>query len=115
MLIICMISEICNSLIVASTSTRQIPDADMLVELAVTFKALAHPGRLAMVHALADGPVCACDLAKVANSSNSTASRHLTVLRHAGIISSSRRGQQIFYTLERPCLLQIMDCSVFRS
>ncbi len=91
-------------------TTPQIPDEQTLIDLAETFKALGHPARLAIAHALADGPVCACELANIAHSSNSTTSRHLTVLRHAGIISKSRQGQQIFYTLERPCLLSMMNC-----
>jgi len=95
-----------------TTSNKlQIPDEPTLNRLAETFKALAHPARLSIVHALADGPVCACELAEIAKSTNSTTSRHLTVLRHAGIISKSRRGQQIFYKLERPCILEIMTCN----
>lgn len=86
------------------------PCQSTLDKLAETFKAMAHPVRVAIVHALADGPICAYDLADVANSSASTTSRHLTVLRHAGIISNDRQGQQIFYRLERPCILTLMDC-----
>jgi DNA-binding transcriptional ArsR family regulator len=86
------------------------PCRQTLDTLADTFKALAHPARLAIVHALADGPICAYDLSEIADSSASTTSRHLTVLRHAGIISKSREGQQIFYQLERPCVLTFMDC-----
>lgn len=87
-----------------------IPCSNTRESLAETFKALAHPARLAIVYALADGPVCACDLAEVADSSASTTSRHLTVLRHAGIISHSRQGQMIFYKLEQPCVLSFMQC-----
>jgi len=86
------------------------PSRQTLDTLADTFKALAHPARLAIVYALAEGPLCACDLSGIAASSASTTSRHLTVLRHAGIISNSRKGQQIFYQLERPCILTFMDC-----
>ena len=81
-----------------------------LVAQAETFKALAHPARLAIVHALANGPVCACDLAEVAASTPSTTSRHLSVLRHAGVVSCTRDGKKIFYQLDRPCVLTFMDC-----
>jgi len=81
-----------------------------LKKQAETFKALAHPARLAIVHALSDGPICACDLANVADSTASTTSRHLTVLRHAGVISCTREGKKIFYQLDRPCVLTFMDC-----
>lgn len=87
-----------------------IPDATQLADLAETFKALAHPARLAIVHALADGPVCACELADIAKSTASTTSRHLTVLRHAGIIANERHGKEIHYQLARSCVLQFMDC-----
>lgn len=88
----------------------KIPCQPTLDQLAETFKALAHPARLAIVYALAEQPVCACELAEIADSSNSTTSRHLTVLRQAGIISNQRRGQQIFYKLEQPCVLTFMQC-----
>ena len=90
--------------------TTKRPDEKMLHNQAETFKALAHPARLAIVYALADGPVCACELADIAKSTNSTTSRHLTVLRHAGIISSERHGKEIHYTLERPCVLTFTEC-----
>ena len=74
------------------------------------FKALGHPGRMAIIHALADGPVCACELAGVAGCSPPTASRHLGVLRQAGLVSDERRGQQIFYQLSFPCVLAFAEC-----
>lgn len=89
-----------------------LPSNSLIASQAETFKALAHPARVTIVHALgnAEEPVCACDLAEVAMSTPSTASRHLGVLRQAGIVSSQRRGQQIFYRLERPCVLTFMEC-----
>jgi ArsR family transcriptional regulator len=40
----------------------------------------------------------------------STVSRHLTVLRNAGLIADERRGAQIFYNLCAPCILEFMNC-----
>ncbi len=77
---------------------------------AEVFKALGHEGRMAIIHALAGGPVCACKLAEAAGCGLSTASRHLTVLKHAGLIADERRGQQIFYRLACPCVLTFADC-----
>ena len=77
---------------------------------AEVFKALAHPGRMAIVHALAGEPVCACLLAEAAGCTASTASRHLTVLRHAGVIADERRGQKVFYHLSIPCVLRFGEC-----
>ena len=77
---------------------------------AEVFKALGHPGRMAIVHALAGGEICACELASVAGCAASTASRHLQVLRHAGLITDERRGQQIMYRLTCPCVVTFAQC-----
>lgn len=77
---------------------------------AEVFKSLGHPGRMAILHALADGPVCACELAAAAGCSAPTASRHLQVLRQAGVIADERRGQQIFYRLVLGCALKFAMC-----
>lgn len=63
-----------------------------------------------MLHALKDGPVCACKLAEAAGCEPSTASRHLTVLRHAGVVAAERRGQQIFYRLALDCVVKFAAC-----
>jgi ArsR family transcriptional regulator len=86
------------------------PTKAVLKRQAEVFKALGHPGRMAIVHALGNGEVCACELAAVAGVAASTASRHLGVLRQAGLIEDERRGQQIFYRLTCPCVLTFGDC-----
>jgi len=64
-----------------------------------------------VVRALArDGETCACDLVKACGLGGSTVSRHLSVLREAGVIRSEKRGLQIFYTLARPCIARFIDC-----
>jgi DNA-binding transcriptional ArsR family regulator len=86
------------------------PTKAALKRQAEVFKALGHPGRMAIVHALAGGEICACELAAVAGCAPSTASRHLQVLRHAGLIADERRGQQIIYRLTCPCVVTFAHC-----
>ncbi len=86
------------------------PTQMVLKRQAEVFKALGHPGRMAIVHALGHGEVCACELAAVAGVAASTASRHLSVLRNAELIADERRGQQIFYRLTCPCVLSFGEC-----
>ena len=94
----------------ASSSSSVKPTQAALKRQAEVFKALGHPGRMAIVHALGHGEVCACELAAVAGVGASTASRHLGVLRQAGLIEDERRGQQIFYRLTCPCVLTFAQC-----
>lgn len=73
-------------------------------------KALAHPTRLFLVEALSEGEQCVCDLTARIGDDISTVSKHLTLLREAGVVSGERRGQQIFYSLRVPCVLDIFHC-----
>lgn len=62
--------------------------------------ALADPTRLAIVRQLAqDTETCACDFTACCDVGQPTVSHHLRVLREAGIVTSERRGQWIYYRL----------------
>ena len=62
--------------------------------------ALADPTRLAIVRQLAqDMETCACDFTSCCDVGQPTVSHHLRVLREAGVVTSERRGQWIFYKL----------------
>jgi len=74
------------------------------------FKALAHPSRLFIVEELAKGERCVCTLAEMVGSDISTVSRHLAVLRNAGIIGSEKRANRVFYHLRVPCVLHFFGC-----
>jgi len=74
------------------------------------FKALGHPARLAMITALGKGERCVCELQELVGSDMSTVSKHLTVLRAAGLVDSDKRGKQVFYSLRLPCTLGFLDC-----
>jgi ArsR family transcriptional regulator len=73
-------------------------------------KALAHPSRLAMVDALAEGERCVCDLQALVGADMSTVSKHLTLLKNAGVVLSDKRGLQVWYRLRVPCLLDFFTC-----
>lgn len=73
-------------------------------------KALAHPSRLLMIDALAKGERCVCELRELVGSDISTVSKHLSVLKNAGIVSDEKRGQQVFYTLRVHCVMKFFDC-----
>jgi ArsR family transcriptional regulator len=73
-------------------------------------KALAHPTRLWMVERLADGERCVCEFADAVDADFSTVSKHLALLRQAGIVEDEKRGKQVFYRLKVPCVIKFMSC-----
>ncbi|QLE86242.1 winged helix-turn-helix transcriptional regulator [Shewanella sp. Scap07] len=81
-----------------------------LTARAAVLKALAHPTRLWLVEQLQQQERCVCELTDGVNADISTVSKHLSVLRQAGIISSRREGKQIYYRLQTPCLLKMLSC-----
>jgi len=80
-------------------------------------KALAHPTRLFIVDELSRGERCVCELTEMIGADTSTVSKHLSVLRNAGIVLDDKRGVQIFYKLRVPCILDFFGCveTVIRS
>src|ERR671938_957596 len=69
-------------------------------ELALRFKALADPTRVAIVNRLAAADeCCVCDLTDAFVLSQPTISHHLRILREAGLVESSRRGTWAYYRL----------------
>jgi len=73
-------------------------------------KALAQSARLGMVESLAGGEKCVCALVEEAGLDFSTVSKHLTVLRNAGIVESDKRGKWVWYRLKVPCITGFLDC-----
>jgi len=75
-------------------------------------KALAHPARVLIVNALTDGDRCVCQLNELVAINQSNISRHLAVLKQAGIISEKRDGMRVFHHLETPCIFKAFECAV---
>ena len=81
-------------------------------------KALAHPARLFIVDELArEGERCVCELTEMIGADTSTVSRHLSVLKSAGLIEDDKRGAMVFYRLRTRCITNFFDCieSVLKS
>ncbi len=77
---------------------------------AAVMKALAHPTRLFIVDELSRGERCVCELTAMIGDEMPTISRHLSLLRNAGILEDDKRGNQVFYRLSRPCVLNFFKC-----
>ncbi len=74
------------------------------------FRALGHEARLQIAQALAGGESCVNDLRELVGSSWSTVSQHLSVLRDAGVVASTKQGNQVVYRLALPCVATFTSC-----
>lgn len=64
------------------------------------FAALSDPTRLRLLLALRDGELCACQLIALVGLAPSTVSKHLTLLRDAGLVAARKDGRWVHYRLE---------------
>jgi ArsR family transcriptional regulator len=79
-------------------------------EKAKILKALAHPTRLFIVDFLADGEQCVCKFVDQIEADFSTISKHLSVLKQAGLVEDEKRGKMVYYRLRFPCVKSFMSC-----
>jgi DNA-binding transcriptional ArsR family regulator len=77
---------------------------------AKVIKALAHPSRLLIVDELTKGERCVCTLTELVGADISTVSKHLALMKRAGLVEADKRGLQVFYRLRCPCILRFFDC-----
>lgn len=73
-------------------------------------KALAHPTRLFIVDFLADGEKCVCEIVEQVGVDISTISKHLSVMKNAGLVEDEKRGLNVFYKLVCPCISELFIC-----
>lgn len=73
-------------------------------------KALAHPTRLGIAEALAEGPRCVSEIHATIDADLSTVSKHLALMREAGWLSCEKTGQQVHYSLACDCLPVFLRC-----
>lgn len=89
---------------------QEIISPQQFEERAKVMKAMAHPSRLMMIDELSRGERCVCDIQVLIGHDMSTVSKHLTVLKKAGIVEDERRGKQVYYRLKVPCILNFFHC-----
>jgi DNA-binding transcriptional ArsR family regulator len=77
---------------------------------AEVFKAMGHPLRLGVIEFLRDGEKCVCDIVDHMGTGISNVSKHLSVLKKAGILIDRRDGLKIMYSLIMPCTLEFARC-----
>ena len=73
-------------------------------------KAVAHPTRLFIVDELSRSERCVNELTEMVGADISTVSKHLSILKNAGLVKDEKRGTQVFYYLKTPCILNFVGC-----
>jgi ArsR family transcriptional regulator len=73
------------------------------------FQALAHPTRIAIVETLRSGQMSAGQIIEQLGLEQANASQHLAVLRSKQVLVNRKEGNQVFYSLRDPVLVEVLD------
>ncbi len=73
------------------------------------FQVLAHPTRIHIVECLRDGEVAVGAILEQIGVEPANASQHLAVLRGKGLVVNRKEGNQVFYSLRDPLLIEVLD------
>lgn len=73
------------------------------------FQALAHPTRIAIVELLREGEMSAGQLIEQLGLEQANASQHFSVLRSKQVVVNRKEGNQVFYSLRDPVLIEVLD------
>ena len=85
-------------------------DTTLYEARAKIIKALAHPSRLLIVDELNSSPRSVGELTEMIGADTSTVSKHLGVLKNAGLVDDEKRGTTVHYSLRCPCILDFIGC-----
>lgn len=88
---------------------NQVPGPEAIDRLATFYKVMADPTRLRLLTALESGPLCATDLANVAQMSRSAVSHQLKSLKEAHLVRSTREGKSALYSLDDDHIASILS------
>jgi ArsR family transcriptional regulator len=73
-------------------------------------KAMAHPSRLFIIEELNKKEHCVNELTDMIGADASTVSKHLSILKNAGLVADEKRANCIYYTLRCPCIMDFVSC-----
>lgn len=76
---------------------------------ATIFQALAHPTRIAIIEVLREGELPAGAIIERLGLEQANASQHLSILRTKQIVSNRKEGNQVFYSVRDPLLIEVLD------
>ncbi|MDO3648338.1 ArsR/SmtB family transcription factor [Nocardia mangyaensis] len=90
-------------------------DAEAAAHVATTLQALATPSRLLILAELRHGPLPVTELADAVGMEQSAVSHQLRLLRNLGLVTGTRSGRSVIYTLYDNHVAQLLDEAIYHS
>ena len=85
---------------IVSEVTSQLPDDEILYDLAELVKVFGDSTRIKILYALSERELCVCDISELLGVSQTAISHQLRVLKGAKLVKYRREGKNVFYSLD---------------
>ena len=92
-----------------SRISADMPDEEMLCDLAELYKIFGDSTRIKILYALFEAELCVCDIAGLLNMTQSAISHQLRVLKQSKLVKYRREGKTVFYSLADDHVRTIID------
>ena len=79
---------------------EKMPEDGFIYDLAEFFKVFADSTRIKIIYALLEDELCVCDIANIVNTTQSTISHQLRILKQSKLVKFRREGKVIYYSLD---------------
>lgn len=89
--------------------TNEMPDLEVLFELADLFKVFGDSTRIRIMFTISDNEMSVLNIAEALNMEQSTISHQLRVLRQNKLVRVRREGKQIYYSLDDDHVKRIIE------
>ena len=75
---------------------------------AQVLKALGQPTRLQILDLLKDGERCVCEIFPAINQEQANVSKHLSIMKQAGLLESRKDGLRVLYRIKNDEILKLI-------
>ncbi len=91
---------------------KQIPDEDLLYDVAELFKIFGDSTRIRILSALLADELCVCDICSLLNMTKSAVSHQLRILRQTKLVKNRRSGKEVYYSLADNHVVSIINLAL---
>ena len=82
---------------------------DILIRKSEILKALGQPTRMKIIELLRDGERCVCEMLPILGEEQANVSKHLSILRQAGIVEFRKEGVSSYYKIKDKRVFKLLD------
>ena len=93
-------TEATEPIVPTTCSPEDLPDEELLYDLADLFKVFSDTTRIKILYVLFESELCVCDIARLLNLTQSAVSHQLRILKASNLVRFRREGKTVFYSLD---------------